>query len=194
MNLEMIRTIVNRIIADINHANYSKHKLYYACGPMGSGKSSFVNDKLLKQKSVNAYHCSIDEYIPYFNEKEAQEAKSEGLYQLCRQIGIMVTDYLLEHKISMIIEGVGLNNDTVEFLDRARKNGYYVHTYFMIVDLETCRERVKIRNNNDRHKVTDEAVIKAHNGLYGENGTKSLIEGVSDIVTEVHHDIIITNV
>lgn len=181
----MIQNIVGRIIADIKHANYSKDKLYYACGPMGSGKSSFVNNNLLTNKSINAYHCSIDEYIPYFNENEFKEIKSDNMYQLCRQIGIMVTDYLLEHKISMIIEGVGLNKDTIEFLQKARCNGYEVHTYFLIVDLETCRKRVKERNGTDRHKVTDDAVIKAYNGLYGQNGNKKLIENVSDKITNI---------
>ena len=176
--MALVKQVATKIICQIKKGNYSRFQLHYVCGPMGSGKSSYTDNVLLKKYDIKAYHCNIDKYICYFD-----DADSYTLYTLCRKVGIIVTDYLLDNRISMIIEGIGVNKDTVEFLKKARQSDYTVNTYFMMIDMETCRERVKNRNNKGRHKVTDENVIKAYNILYGDDSEmKEMIEPESDNV------------
>lgn len=180
--MALVKKVATQVINQIKKGNYSKFELHYVCGPMGSGKSSFTENKLLKKDDMKAYHCNIDKYIDYFNDTD-----SYTLYTMCRKVGIIVTDYLLDNQISMVIEGIGVNKDTVEFLKKARQNNYTVSTYFMMIDLETCRERVKNRNTKGRHKVTDENVVKAYNILYDEGSEmKDLIVSESDNVVIIN--------
>jgi predicted ABC-type ATPase len=167
MDENMMKHIINQtadnIIKDIDINKYSKKSLIFVCGPMGSGKSTYINDKF---KNHDAYYCNIDKWVHYFIPYENEPGK---LYSLCRKVGIIVTDYLLEQNISMILEGTGINLDTIEYLKRLKNADYKINTYFLVTDIETCRNRVIKRNVNNLHIVDDKDVINAHRILYGQN-------------------------
>lgn len=174
--------IINKIKE--NKDKYSTKELSFVCGPMGSGKTTFILSKLLNNSHMKSYYSSIDELIPYFKKFEITDSRI--MYKLCRQVGIEVTDYLLENNISMIIEGTGINKDMYDYLLRVKEKGYHITTYFLKTDLNICRERVKIRNKHSQHKVMDEDVILYHkilwDGIDTEQKTEQLFVSISDDV------------
>ena len=65
----MVKEVARRIISFIeqNKGYYSNNEFIFVCGPMGSGKTTYINNKIL-HKYPNCFYCSIDEYIKHFIE------------------------------------------------------------------------------------------------------------------------------
>lgn len=179
----------SKIDNDIQNNKYSKGKLYFICGAMGSGKSTFIkhyknknsndndNDNDLTEKFKKCFYSNIDVFVTQFSDKFNNYQK----YLLCREVGIMETDYLLENNISMVIEGTGINDDTIEYFERIKKANYTLITYFLKTNLEVCRQRIKNRNKIQSHKVNDEDIIKYYNILWTLNdGKYKNIQAISD--------------
>ena len=184
----LVRNVSKTVIENISSSKhkYTTNQLYFVCGPMGSGKTTYINTNLLQNEDIKAYYSNIDDLISYFK-KETDDPRQ--LYQLTRQVGIIVTDYFLENHISMVIEGTGINMDTIEYFERLKKNGYQINTIFMKTELNTCRHRVKLRNETASHKVLDEDIIKYYQILWdgddGKTKMEKLISDISDNVTYV---------
>lgn len=182
----MIKSIAKKYINAINLSKYSKNHLIAVIGPMGSGKTTYITKEIIK-KYPNHYNCSIDEYIEHFASLESDPRK---LFKMCREVGIIVTDYLLDNNISMIIEGTGIHADTIEYFKRLKQAGYTIETHFLKTDMEICRQRVKERNEikDNNHKVLDEDVVSYYGKLWLEpNPTHDLIKEVSDKVIYVYN-------
>jgi predicted ABC-type ATPase len=181
----IIKSVSNIIINNIKkHQHlYSHNQLIYVCGVMGSGKTTFIQNKLLSQHP-NLYYSSIDNLIPYFT---SYHNNSHKLYQLCRQTGIIITDYLLENNISMIIEGTGINMDTVEYLQKLKNQKYNILTYFLKTDLQLCRDRVKQRNQTEIHKVKDQDIITYYDILWNNNNEKNMVQQINNISNAIVH-------
>jgi predicted kinase len=171
---EVTQIVINKVIKE----HFSSNKIIFVCGPMGSGKTTYIKHNLLQSKMY--YYHSIDELIPYFIDIESDPRK---MYQLCRSVGIKVTDFLLEKNISMIIEGTGKNMDMVDYLKRLKQSGYNIRTIFITTDLKTCRERVKIRNTQQKHQVLDEDIIEYYKILWDQD------KNMSKIISEVSNDV-----
>jgi predicted kinase len=185
----MIQQVAEDEIKYIN-ANidkYSRNNIVYVCGPMGSGKSTYIKHKLVRC-GINAYYSSIDELQHYFVNETTHP---QELYQLCRKVGIIVTDYLLENNISMVIEGTGINMDMVEYLQRLKLSGYKIKTIFLKTSLETCLTRVSKRNETDAHKVILSDIEKYYNILWNGSMEKEKMEtqyvNISDSVLYVYN-------
>lgn len=187
----MIKQISQKIIANItkNISQYSNNNLIYVCGPMGSGKTTYIKKTILK-KYPTYFPCFTDEYIPYFADNETDPRK---LFKLCREVGIIVSDFLLENNISMIIEGTGIHMDTIEYFKNLKQKGYNITTYFIRTDLEICRTRVENRNKikDNLHKVLDEDVINYYNTLWIGSKDKfkmeELIQNISDEIINIEN-------
>lgn len=184
MSDELIKQISETKINQIDLNKYSKQKLLFICGPMGSGKTTFIKNQLINHEpeSNSYYYSSIDELIDNFTHLENDPRK---LFQLCRKVGIIITDYLLKHKVSMILEGTGIHMDTIDYFKQLKKSGYEINTYFIKTELELCRQRVKKRNliKENTHIVLDEDVVKYYKLLWNntENGKmETAITEISD--------------
>lgn len=175
---QKINEVTQIVITKLNKKHFSSNQIIFVCGPMGSGKTTYIKHNLLKSKKY--YYHNIDELIPYFLDMESDPRK---MYQLCRSVGIKITDYLLENNISMIIEGTGRNMEIVDYLKRLKQNGYNVKTIFIKTSLETCRDRIKIRNKKQDHQVLDEDVIEYYNILWEQNNN------MSKIISQISNDV-----
>lgn len=163
-------------------SSYSKRRCVFVCGPMGSGKTTFIKDTLLPNEKLKAYYSSIDELTKYFPDSD-----SKSSYQLTREVGIITTDFLLDNKVSMIIEGTGVNSDMIEYLERLKKEDYHISTYFLKTDLKMCLDRVSKRNKRQERQVLPDDIHDYWNKLWGDKGMQDAIAYVSDRVCYVEN-------
>lgn len=174
---EVAQVVIGEI--DKNKNSYSKNTIHYVVGIMGSGKTTFIKKFLLDLLSDHLY-INIDDYVPYF--KEDGKTSTE-IYQLCRKVGVIVTDYVLENNISTILEGTGTNPDIIPYLQRLKTAGYKIKTYFMRTQIGLCNTRVITRNKEpNAHKVDVSLLRSYHDTLWGEM-YKNIID-VSDTACE----------
>lgn len=174
--------VAELIIQDIETKkdSYNKNNLMYVVGIMGSGKTTFIKKHLL-DLLPNYYYSSIDDYIKYFADGKLN---SDSVYQLCRKVGVIVTDYILNNNISTILEGTGTNADILPYLRRLKSAGYKIKTYFLRIQLGLCNTRVISRNRDDpSHFVNIERLSEYHTILWNDM-YKRIIE-VSDKVVEM---------
>lgn len=180
----IILTLADNIIKSIQKTKYSVNKCLFVCGPMGSGKSTFIKTNLVNHPIFGTYYySSIDDLVPLLDNRLDVRQK----YLISREVGIIVTDYLLDNNISMIIEGTGVNHDMIDYLDRLRNKGYQIATYFLKTELEVCRDRVKDRNTKQVHQVLDEDVVSYYQKLWQTETVRQSISRMSDRVCYVHN-------
>lgn len=151
-------SLVENIKNNINA--YSKREIDIVFGPMGSGKSTFIRTNLLDAKKVS---ISIDDYIAYIRSDEKYTVMD--MYKRARNIGSMFTDILLELKLSMIIEGTGINDDMFEYLQRLKDSNYNIRIYILNTPLDICIQRVKSRNKLITRKISIDTVKDAYERL-----------------------------
>lgn len=159
---EIDKIKLNNLIMDVtnNIHNLSQMEIDIVFGPMGSGKSTFIRNNLMDPKKV---HVSIDEYI---SDVYSEEYTVLDMYKRVRRIGTIFTDKLLELKVSMIIEGTGINDDIIQYLQRLKEADYRINIYIINTPLNICIKRVKERNKLTTRKISIDAVKNAYNGLH----------------------------
>lgn len=157
------RKLIEQIENNID--KYQKNNVIFVFGSIGSGKSTFIQQNLLQNSVV---HVSIDDYYSDLYEKEYS---IYDLHKQCRHIGIQFTDWLLDHNVSMLIEGTGQNDDIFQFMIRLKEKGFVITSYFLHVPLELCQKRVMNRNKSTELKIPLVSVEKSHK-LFSQNYEK----------------------
>jgi len=157
--------ILNKIISNIDLSNYSKKEFVAVIGPMGSGKTTLLKTKIIP-KNKDKYYVSTDDYIDYMDK---YGYTLYDLYKRSRNIGIKLTDILLEKNVSIVCEATGSNKDFITYLQKLKNNGFHIKSYLVSTPLEVCIDRVKQRNEISYRKVSIEAVKKAYASLWNDN-------------------------
>jgi len=167
----IIKEVIDRYRNTIQR--YSRRELTLVVGTMGSGKTTYIKKNLIGGKHL---YFSTDDYHEYFQELDPNER-----YELCREIGIAVTDFLLDEEVSMVLESTGKNEDLIEYISRLKEKGYTVHSIFIQRSLEECINSVIKRNDDpdESHKVDPDSIPPAYEKLW-EHGMKDRIIQISD--------------
>lgn len=172
--IESDKKILEDLKNDINKNidRYSTNIFVCVFGSMGSGKSTYIKNNLLKKEKTDnkkdMYYVSTDTFIK--NMKDRSDSYTN--YKRSREIGIKLTDYLLEKRVSMLCEGTGQNDDIFDFLKRLKDAQYSINIIVLDVPLSICIERVKKRNKDSLRKISAEDVVKSHNILWKRNLSK----------------------
>ncbi len=174
--------VAELVIQDIETKkdSYDKNNLFYIVGIMGSGKTTFIKKHLL-DLLPNYYYSNIDDYVTYFADGKLD---SDSVYQLCRKVGIIVTDYILDNNISIILEGTGTNADIIPYLQRLKNAGYKIKTYFMRIQLGLCNTRVIARNRDNPSHYVNIGRLAEYHAILWDDMYKRIIE-ISDKVVEM---------
>ncbi len=120
-------------------------KLYFICGFIGSGKTTF-SKQLAKKES--AFRFSIDEWmIPLYGEhmdRDVFDARIATLTDLFKQSAIR----MLELKVSVIFDfGFWKQADRKEIEYWAKSINADYEMIYLDVDFDTCRQRALLRNS-----------------------------------------------
>ncbi len=128
-------------------------RLRLIAGPNGSGKSTFT-DKILK-KSVNlGIYINPDDIAKTLAGDELSRAKE------AQQAAVQQREQLLLEGKTMTYESVMSHYSHLEFLQRAKKNGYRTYLYFIGVEYpDINKERVKNREKLEGHGVPSEKIV-----------------------------------
>lgn len=140
-----------------NQRQFYKDALF-VLGPMGSGKTTFINNKILTHKVYKNYAYvdtdEIMEKLPGFNNMEVNR-----FYPLARQIAIKLTDWLLENQLSFVAEGTCVQyQELIDYMIRLKRHGYTIKVCKLAaVDLDLVLERAARRKTRkmDSDQVKD---------------------------------------
>lgn len=165
------------LIKDVNNRfdELDKNKAIFVFGSMGAGKTTFIKNNLKKD---NVILLAIDEYIKDLK-KNNNEYNNEDLYFRAREIGGRFAEYLVEKKISVIVEGCGYRDDIFDYIDNLKSKGMKIKGYFIKTSLETAINRIKYRNSISDRKISIKSTIDAYDILWNKNFNK-LIKNMDD--------------
>jgi len=127
-------------------------RLRLVAGPNGSGKSTFT-DKILKNHVNLGVYINPDDIAKTLAGDELSRAKE------AQQAAVQLREQLLLEGKTMTYESVMSHYSHLEFLQRAKKNGYRTYLYFIgVEDPEISKVRVKNREKIGGHGVPEEKI------------------------------------
>jgi predicted ABC-type ATPase len=127
-------------------------RLRLVAGPNGSGKSTFT-DKILKKSVDLGVYINPDDIAKTLIGDELTRAKQ------AQQAAVQLREQLLLEGKTMTYESVMSHYSHLEFLQRAKKNGYRTYLYFIgVEDPEISKDRVKNREKIGGHGVPEEKI------------------------------------
>lgn len=143
----------------------AKSEAVFFIGPMGAGKSYQVNFFFSEESRRTRFaFVDTDEIMSELDGYSHDRAKD--FYPIARNIAVQLTDWLLEHRISFVAEGTGVNYaDMTDYLRRLRKADYTIQICFLDhVDEATALQRMQTRS---RTVPADMASQIYHNSIKG---------------------------
>ena len=127
--------------------------LYFIAGPNGSGKSTLI-ERILKKEPYLSYVCPDREAL-FLKDIEDQSKKDELSWENARKKRAQY----LEEKVSFINETVFSHPSHLDFLRKAKENGFYIICFCVILkNADICIERVKKRQSEGGHGVSLEKI------------------------------------
>lgn len=156
----------------------SSKSCIYVCGSIGSGKTTIIKQRFVKEYPDH-YYFSSDCILRQIGELTTVTDVAI-LYSNAKIASKYLTDYLLESTKSFIIEGTGSNIDICEFLEKLRSDGYNVKVIFMNTPLNECIRRATERNEKVVHKIPIEIINDMYDALWNKN-----LDKISACATEV---------
>lgn len=137
-----------------------KPDLYVIVGPNGSGKSTII------ENSGIADRCPIiinpDNFVKKFPDIEDLEQRYIAAMEYCRE----QREILLEQRVTFGFETVGTHEEKLEFIRRAKRNGYTIHVVFVDSgSAEKSIERVKQRVARGGHDVPADKIRKRYSRI-----------------------------
>ena len=141
----------------LNSKQFYKDALF-VLGPMGSGKTTFINNQILTHKIYGKYAYvdtdEIMEKLPGFSKVEVNK-----FYPLARQIAIKLTDWLLENQLSFVAEGTCVQyQELIDYMIRLKRQGYTIKVCKLTqIELDLVLHRAAQRKTRkmDLMKVKD---------------------------------------
>ena len=162
---------------------YYKDALF-VLGPMGSGKTTFIQNKILSHKMYGKYAYvdtdEIMEQLPGFSKMEVNK-----FYPRARQIAIILTDWLLENQLSFVAEGTCVQyEELIDYMIRLKRKGYTIKVCKLNqVELDLVLKRAA---NREARKMAmnevKEIFIQSKHGLeelYRINSETTIFENIS---------------
>ncbi|XP_057295457.1 uncharacterized protein LOC130623927 [Hydractinia symbiolongicarpus] len=154
------------------------HEAIFVLGPMGSGKTSTINNELKSHKLYSKYaYVDTDEIMELLH--GFKENSVDIFYPIARRIAIKLTDWLLEERISFVAEGTCVKHlELEEYMSRLKEKHYKIRV--KRIDGISCELAVQRSRNRSRRRLPDEVVkniyINSIEGifkLYELNATKN---------------------
>lgn len=136
-------------------------KAYFICGSGGSGKSTLAKiyfpsytiidiDLIYEQELIN---CGLGLKIRDFSPENSKKALE--LFEKSKGINDQKFNKAVENEDNIIIDSIGRDTEILLF-QRAflEKRGYETFMIMVYADLETCLERIEVRDRVYPHNIT----------------------------------------
>lgn len=151
--------------------NQKLFEALFVLGPMGSGKSTFIANLMRNHSEYASYaYVDTDEIMQFLDGYNYQTL--EQYYPIARKIAILLTDWLLEQRISFIAEGTCVKFEELQaYIIRLRESGYTVKVCKIEEALDICISRVR---NRKIRQLPDLSVREIYYG--SQNGLSRLFE------------------
>ena len=164
---EVAIQLEKKFMTHLSSKTLSEKSCIYVCGSIGSGKTTIIKQRFVKEYPDH-YYFSSDCILRQIGELTTVTDVAV-LYTNAKIASKYLTDYLLESKKSFIIEGTGSNIDICPFLQKLRLDGYHVKVFYMKTPLEECIRRAIERNEKVTHKIPIEIIGDMYNILWKTN-------------------------
>ena len=141
-----------------NSKQFYKDALF-VLGPMGSGKTTFINNKILTHKLYGNYAYvdtdEIMEKLPGFSKIEVNK-----FYPLARQIAIKLTDWLLDNQLSFVAEGTCVQyQELIDYMIRLKRQGYSIKVCKLTkIELDLVLQRASQRKSRKMELIEVEDI------------------------------------
>jgi Uncharacterized protein conserved in bacteria len=170
-----------------SHYSSAKKQFYkdalFVLGPMGSGKTTIIKNKIQTHKIYGKYAYvdtdEIMEQLPGFNKLQVN-----NFYPIARQIAIKLTDWLLDSHLSFVAEGTCVQyEELIDYMIRLKRKGYTIKVCKLnAVDLDLVLKRAANRETRQmKLKDVKDIYIQSNHGLkelYKLNEENTIFENV----------------
>lgn len=133
--------------------------LHLLAGPIGSGKSSYVEHALQSETRLELVNADV------LAKKHWPEAQSEHAYEASRLAAVRRSE-LLSDSASFITETVFSHESKLELVRNAIALGYLVHLHVVLVPMELAVARVSERVARGGHTVPEQRIREQYARLW----------------------------
>lgn len=132
--------------------------LYFIAGPNGCGKSTFIHSLRAAESYDLPYVCPDEEARNLF-EISDKTLKDKTAWEISRS----KREKFIDEKISFITETVFSHESHIDFLKKAKSQGYFIISYYVIVEnADICINRVKKRVDEGGHSVDINKIVSRY--------------------------------
>ena len=121
--------------------------LLILCGPPGCGKSTIKNN-LLREISIQTYiNIDPDEIRTVLMSQGVTFPDDKTMAGITNNFNKRISDFSLESNYNIVFDTTGQNLIAMyDLLKQSRQKGYQIYFVVIWASLETCKRRVKMRN------------------------------------------------
>lgn len=137
-------------------------ELYFIAGPNGCGKSTLAHHLLESPKTCDLTYICPDTIALKIKPLCWDLAETE-LIDIARRRAQALRDSFVDGGRSFINESVCSHESHIDFLRKAKQNGFQIFVYYVALDSPSrCIDRVKQRVSEGGHNVDATKIIKRY--------------------------------
>ncbi len=149
-------------------------KAYFICGSGGSGKSTLAKtyfpnytiidiDLIYEQELIK---CGLNLKIKDFSPENSKKALE--LFEKSKGINDQKFNSSVENEDNIVIDSIGRDPEII-FYQRSflEKRGYQTFMIMVYADLETCLDRIEVRERTYPHNITIDSWYLSYSNMVG---------------------------